>query len=53
MPLLPKNFVVWTQNIKMIAYVSERETIIDAVELSTITGQFIWTEETKLSQRLT
>lgn len=53
LPLLPKNFVVWTQNIKMIAYVSGRETIIDAVELSTITGQFIWMEETKLSQRLT
>lgn len=50
LPLLPKNFVAWTQNIKIIAYVPGRETIIDAVELSIILGQFIWTEETKLSE---
>lgn len=50
LPLLPKNFVAWTQNIKMIAYVPGRETITDAVELSAITGQFIWTEETRVSE---
>lgn len=50
MPLLPKNFVAWTQNIKMIAYVPGKETIIDAVELSAITGQFIQTEEIKVSE---
>lgn len=49
LPLLPKNFVAWTQIIKMIAYVPGRETISDAVELCAITGQFIWTEETKVS----
>lgn len=50
LPLHPKNFVAWTQNIKMIAYVPGMETIIDAVELSTVTGQFIQTEEIKVSE---